>query len=848
MRLDVYSHGIAVTDLNQQGKEALFRFCMSLVQYRYEKVRGKMRRVADRTYAGAFADRSEFRFHVNQLDSLIEHLSRCGIRESDLTIVHHKPNLDDFPQVEHKWISPKTPRENQPGIIDYVLSPGTIKMVTLQTGKGKATANDTLVRIPGAWKRMGAIKIGDEVISRDGTATKVIGVYPQGELQLYRVTFWDGRSVETCGEHLWQSFYVNTSEGCRWQVRNTLEMKRLIEMPNPRVYIPLPEPEECDPQFLSIDPYLLGVIIGDGSISQGGVTISTPDQFIVDEVNRVCPKDMSMKLYRGIGYGLTPDVAGSGNPLIKELRDLNMWGCLANDKFIPPIYLNSSIEQRLHLIQGLMDTDGTVQKSGSLSYSTVSEQLAKDVQYLVRSLGGIAAIRSRQTHYNHKGEKKPGQLCYEVDIRHKRPSEFLRLPRKKERTNDNGQYNNDLKLRVKSIEPSRIDHATCIAVDHPEKLFVVQDFIVTHNTFCAMWCMWKLGLRTVFIFKGGFSDRWVGDLEKTFDFGEDELLVIRGAGGLIRLMDMALDGTLNAKVIIVTNRTMYDYLKDHEANNGNSELYPVPPDKFYEVLGIGFRVMDEVHMEFHLNYRQDLYTHTLKSLSLSATLTHNDRFMNQVYDIAYPVHERNDGGGYHAYINAVALTYTLSMPKIYRYKGGQGGYSHNAFEQSMMSKKDFFPKYLSIFDHVVKTRYLKKRQPGMKMLIFCASIELCVVVTKYLSELYPDLVVKKYTEEDDYSVLEESDITVSTVLSAGTAVDIPNLLITFMSTSINSRQSNEQALGRTRELVDYPGVTPEFVYLVCEDIQKQMEYHVNKIDYFRGKVLSHQTLQLPFII
>lgn len=847
MRLDVYSHGIAVTDLNQQGKEALFRFCMTLVQYRYEKVRGKMRRVADRTYAGAFADRSEFRFHVNQLDSLIEHLSRCGIRESDLTIVHHKPNLDDFPQVEHKWISPKTPRENQPGIIDYVLSPGTIKMVTLQTGKGKAAWDESLVRIPGGWKRMRLIKVGDEVISRDGSATKVVGVYPQGEIQLYKVTFADGRSVEVCGEHLWQSFYVNCQPWNRWQVRNTLEMKRLIEMPNPRVYIPLPEPEEMEPQDLPIEPYLLGVTIGDGCLSQGYVNLHFPDDFIADQIANLLPKNMEIikkdtcKFFirrKGVGH----------DPIKQGFHVLNLMGCRAEDKFIPPIYLNSSIEQRLHLIQGLMDTDGTVQKSGSLSYSTVSEQLAKDVQYLVRSLGGMATIRPRQTYFTYNGEKKPGQLCYEVDIRHKRPSEFLRLPKKKERTNDNGQYNNDLKLRVKSIEPSRIDHATCIAVDHPEKLFVVQDFIVTHNTFCAMWCMWKLGLRTVFIFKGGFSDRWVGDLEKTFDFGEDELLVIRGAGGLIRLMDMALDGTLNAKVIIVTNRTMYDYLKDHEANNGNSELYPVPPDKFYEVLGIGFRVMDEVHMEFHLNYRQDLYTHTLKSLSLSATLTHNDRFMNQVYDIAYPVHERNDGGGYHAYINAVALTYTLSMPKIYRYKGGQGGYSHNAFEQSMMSKKDFFPKYLSIFDHVVKTRYLKKRQPGMKMLIFCASIELCVVVTKYLSELYPDLVVKKYTEEDDYSVLEESDITVSTVLSAGTAVDIPNLLITFMSTSINSRQSNEQALGRTRELVDYPGVTPEFVYLVCEDIQKQMEYHVNKIDYFRGKVLSHQTLQLPFII
>src|SRR5690606_41623401 len=71
-----------------------------------------------------------------------------------------------------------------------------------------------------------------------------------------------------------------------------------------------------------------------------------------------------------------------------------------------------------------------------------------------------------------------------------------------------------LKLRVKSIEPSRVADSACIAVDHPEKLYVVQDFIVTHNTFVAILCMLRLKLRTVYIFKGGYADRWVGDLDR----------------------------------------------------------------------------------------------------------------------------------------------------------------------------------------------------------------------------------------------------------------------------------------------------------------------------------------------
>ena len=85
---------------------------------------------------------------------------------------------------------------------------------------------------------MGDIKLGDVITAWDGTPTTVTGVYPQGELPAYRVTMWDGRYVDVCGEHLWKCFAIDNQPHKRWGVRTTLEMLRFISRTNPRVYLP----------------------------------------------------------------------------------------------------------------------------------------------------------------------------------------------------------------------------------------------------------------------------------------------------------------------------------------------------------------------------------------------------------------------------------------------------------------------------------------------------------------------------------------------------------------------------------------------------------------------------------
>jgi len=369
------------------------------------------------------------------------------------------------------------------------------------------------------------------------------------------------------------------------------------------------------------------------------------------------------------------------------------------------------------------------------------------------------------------------------------------------------------------------------------------------KTFVAQYCMNKLQWRTVIHFKGGYVERWKSDLEETFKFKRGEFLIVRGAKDMVALQEMALDGTLHAKVIIITTATMREYIKNYEDTNGNSKVYPIKPIDFYPTLGVGFRVNDELHQEFHNNYRMDLYTHVPKSLGLSATMTSSDSFKNKMYDIGYPIRQRHDGGGYHIYIAVTAVLYHMDPDVKLRYMGAQG-YSHTTFEESVMRHKGLLKSYLKIIDHAIYNRFVSVREEGQSALVFFARVDMCTMMVERLKKMYPELDIVRYaaSEGDSYDDFLEADIGVSTLGSAGTAVDKKNLLISFMTTSVDSRQSNEQVLGRTRPLKDFPGVTPEFVYFVNMEIEQHAKYHRNKREFFHGKVLSHNEMISKYVL
>lgn len=381
-------------------------------------------------------------------------------------------------------------------------------------GSGKAQPLTSFIRTPNGWTTMGEIQLGDLVSTPDGGSAPVTGVYPQGFKDVYRVTFGDGRFTECCGEHLWTIYNRNNGRG-RWETVNTFKLIELLSVRDARIYVQLVKPEIKEDIQVPVDPYLLGVLIGDGSYRHDTVGFSSVDQFIVDQVKELIDDSLEVVPRSGCDYGIRRKAATGPNDLKQHLRNLSLDGCYSHEKVIPGFYMEGSFNQKLALLQGLMDTDGHAGTVGGVSFCTTSYTLAMQVEGLIRSIGGMAKISVKQPYYTHNGERRDGRIAYNVNIRYHKPSDLFRLPRKKERCIDDGQYNDTLKLAVKSVEFVSSKECQCIMVDHPDHLYITDNYVVTHNTLGGISAMLARDLDYVFVIspKKAIYDVWEKTLQ-----------------------------------------------------------------------------------------------------------------------------------------------------------------------------------------------------------------------------------------------------------------------------------------------------------------------------------------------
>lgn len=345
-------------------------------------------------------------------------------------------------------------------------------------GIGKAQPLTANLLTSNGWKLMGEVQVGDQVIAKSGKATNVMGVYPQGIRSIYRVTFSDGTSTECCNEHLWTvTTPVRKRRDNDWLTYTTQELidKGIKDAAgNRKWFIPVMECADFPTSEQPLDPYTLGALLGDGGLKYR-VMLSSSDQEVLD--NLVLPNGYEVVHRGGYDYGLTHGTSGKENKIATQLSELGIMGLGSFTKFVPDLYKFASKEQRLAVLQGLMDTDGTVGKqNGHISFSSGSEQLSEDVAWLVRSLGGVARIKPRAT--------SSGNIDYRVSI--SIPSELVifRLSRKIDNLVERTKY--EPTKSIESIEYVREDEAQCIMVEDEEHLYVTDDFIVTHNTIQAI--------------------------------------------------------------------------------------------------------------------------------------------------------------------------------------------------------------------------------------------------------------------------------------------------------------------------------------------------------------------------
>lgn len=402
-----------------------------------------------------------------------------------------------FPPLEligEKLTSPIRP--GVPDLIEGFMPKRGQLVIAGETNVGKAQPLNALVLTPTGWAQMGNLRLGDSIINPHGGTSTIVGVYPQGLKQVYRVTLTDGRSTEACAEHLWEVYHPNWARlESGYKVLSTQQLTELTPKYRKRVCVDTPTETNFGVlAALPIDPWLLGMLLGDGTISQAGVQFTTSDPELAVKASSVLPSGLEVRklsakyqysivqiggCHRKGHCGVTP------NSLKEALIDLDLMGTKSYQKFIPQIYLGSPRNIRVGLLQGLLDTDGYVAPHGFLEYTSTSQQLAEDVQYLVRSLGGYARIRTKKTGYRSKltGEFIPCRLAYNVHIAFKEPKEFITLSRRRVRLQE---IRNPRLLKIKSIEPTRITETQCIRVDNSGGLYVTNDFIVTHNTTIAL--------------------------------------------------------------------------------------------------------------------------------------------------------------------------------------------------------------------------------------------------------------------------------------------------------------------------------------------------------------------------
>lgn len=364
------------------------------------------------------------------------------------------------------------------------------------TGTGKAHPLNTKILTPSGFIKMKDVNIGQNVLTPKGGVSKVTGVFPQGRKDIYRITFEDGRFSESCLEHIWPIQWqfgelnnTGKSHHRKTGVKNmTLEevisKRKTNKHFNERAGVPLVDfSKDASRSSLPLDPWLLGFLIGDGSMSSDrSLIFSNQEQEMIDRVKGSLPDNCEISKYQKNNYGIKGTERGK-NPCLNILRDLELSGKLSYQKFIPKIYKNAKFLDKVDLLNGLIDTDGHAGTSGDLSYSTSSKQLAEDVRDLIWSIGGVCTIKEKQPYYTYKGERRKGRLSYNVKIKYRDPKSLASLPFKKDRlpTEEDYQYSNRC-LKISKIELVRKDDAQCIMIDDDEHLYVIDDYIATHNT------------------------------------------------------------------------------------------------------------------------------------------------------------------------------------------------------------------------------------------------------------------------------------------------------------------------------------------------------------------------------
>jgi hypothetical protein len=375
-----------------------------------------------------------------------------------------RTNLSRSPVTERVVDGKRVVWAPQPGSQEDFMSCPLFEVLIHGTrGGGKDLAVYTRVLTDRGWVRADEVTYDHRLVALDGTYTNVVGIYPKRDRRMYTVTFHDGATVTADAEHRWLTF--NGKTGYResgWIVRTTEDLARF----SAPMSVPFMQGPVGGTTWAGPDPYMVGLLLGDGTMRSARVTLYSADEEILQHAASL---GWNRYKYEGqVGRACCPE------------REAAQWRsilppAISHDKRVPEALLTADPAARLAVLQGLMDTDGSVDPGGKCRFDSTSEGLARDLHDLAWSLGGTASVTRQERAVVSRG----GHIMWRVSIRANNKFCPFRLSRKAARVTKQTKF---LTRGIKSVKPTNNGDGVCFAVDHPSHCFVIQDWVVTHNT------------------------------------------------------------------------------------------------------------------------------------------------------------------------------------------------------------------------------------------------------------------------------------------------------------------------------------------------------------------------------
>lgn len=603
--------------------------------------------------------------------------------------------------------------------------------LNLQTGLGKAQPNDTMIPTPNGYTLMGNIKPGDYVFGRNGNPIKVLEIFPQPEkLLVYEIIFKDGRTAKCCKDHLWNIWLDN-----KW---TTVTMNDIIKLflSGKNIFIPkLINSVNYGTYATAADPFDVGQMISSDTKENDDITYL--DKY---------PEFINQFLYN--------------SPIIR----LNLLRGIL-EKYCELMWENGIYKIKYHTINIII-----MHIIKNICYSMNFECIVKD------------KINKFNTEFNIFISAPMPIINFLIGSTNGMPSD------------DVWKYifNDDILLQITDIEALDKEDCTCIKVDAEDQLYLTEDFIVTHNTFCVAYASTKLCEKTLIITPNeSLKHQWINTYSKMFDYRNKSLMNIAGSNIIEGIMEDNIES--NADVYFVNHQTLRSYMTQY----GGYKLH-----QFFKKINIGIKVYDESHMEFANILLLDFFSNTNRTWYLTATFDRSDKTESQCFKrafnsvLTYGEMESQEVVEKHVIYHVVNINSRITPRDRSKLMNSFQGFTAANYGKYAFQTDENKTAYKAILEILNITKTLEG-----KTIIFVPLIDVVDQVVKDLKKDFPDKSVAAYhsrCSKDEKESAEKKDIIVSTIKSCGTGKDIKGLRVVICAEPIASKVVAQQLMGRLR--------------------------------------------------